>query len=302
MTIFGIQRIQAVVGTIRLGRRETDAKGRTRPVALDTFRLTSPREDLITAAAEHFGGTVAPWQTPQGDRHWEVITDAAELPIGVPPQDLAATQWMEKWDGGGLVRRCDGRRQTNGRPCQCDPDNRECRPHTRLRVMIEPLRGVGAWKVGSTGYFAAAELPAVIDLLSKTGDFLPAKLILDRRTTVTDGITHRFAVPVVDTDFTPAELMSGNIAVLAARRRAAALPAEVEPAALEGDHVDSYTALIGTAPTRAALETILERAKAAGHDSQRLRDRLNARAAQLKAPPTVEGEVVDHTAAAADDA
>lgn len=215
MSILDVQRRFAELGRIRSGTKND--KGY--PVKLDTWRLTSPQRHLIAAAADLYGGTVQPWTAPAGDQ-WEVITTTAELPCVVPPQRIDDGQLFELW--GRLdptnkqspvecLRRCDGRTQTDGTPCVCDPQDRECAPRTHLLVMLPDLPGFGVWRVTTTGFNAAAELPATVDLLAgfaAAGAPVEAILRIDKRVSRRGGETHRFVVPVIDIPGTAADLVA----------------------------------------------------------------------------------------------
>ena len=187
---------------------------------MDTFRLTSPDKARILAAAKLYGGTLGEWQAPAGPQ-WEVITDTNALPVIVPPSDMAFTQHYEMWSGGGCQRRCDGRTATfndNGAmqegECLCDPDQRECDIHTRLSVMLRDLPGLGLWRLDTQGWNAALELQGAVEILQMAagrGQMLPAQLRLEQRMVKRPGQqTRRFAVPVLDVEISPAQLLSGN--------------------------------------------------------------------------------------------
>lgn len=228
MAIVKLQRRQTEVGRIRLGAKVPTSTGKTRPAALDRLRFTSPRQDLIEKVAELYGGTVEPWQPPRGNQQWEAITDATSVPVMVPPQDPAESQWYEAWSAGGCLRRCDGEREIlSGGPCMCDPDERDCKMHTRIRVMLAQVPGIGVWRVDTGSYYAATELPGVAELLAAAGGIIPGRLLLSERTVTKNRETKKFVVPVLDVDeFTPDELLSGKVPELAAERRAAAIDGE----------------------------------------------------------------------------
>ena len=106
MALLDRQRRYRRLGAIRIGTKS--AKGA--PVKLDTFRLTSQSQQLIKEAAGLYGGTVNPWDNPRipGKPHWEVITEARELPVRIPEQVSEQMAWYEKWSKAGLHRKCDG--------------------------------------------------------------------------------------------------------------------------------------------------------------------------------------------------
>lgn len=212
MPILDIQQRTRELGRIRIGQVQPTKSGRSRPAKLDRFRLTSASKPLLEQVAELYGGTVREW-TPAngGPSAWEVVTDADRLPVMVPPRSV--TQWYELWSGGGCQRRCDGQREVlTDAPCPCGPDPaaRECKPTTRLNVVLRDVPGVGVWRLESHGYYAAVELPAVADMLAQTSGYIRAWLALEERTAKREGQTRRWMVPTLEVDATPAELMSGT--------------------------------------------------------------------------------------------
>jgi hypothetical protein len=213
--IIELQRRIMEIGRLRLGQQVPVGKsGKTRPAKLETWRFTSANETAIRQAAKLYGGDVQPWQAPAGAQ-WEVITDATTLPILLPPTDMAFSQNYELWSGGGCQRRCDGVNESlSAGPCLCDPDNRECAIHTRLSVLLANMAGVGVWRVDTQGYYAAVELQGAVDLLQMAagrGTMLPAQLRLEQRMVKRPNQqTRRFAVPVLDVEISPAQLLSGT--------------------------------------------------------------------------------------------
>lgn len=218
MSIIDLQRRIMEAGRIRIGQQvPTGTEGKTRPAKLDTFRLTSADKVRIDQAAALFGGKVAEWQAPSG-KQWEVITEATALDVIVPPSDMAFSQAYEQWSAGGCQRRCDGEfEQISDGPCLCDPENRDCDIHTRLSVMIRDLPGLGVWRIDTQGYYAAVELGGAVQVIAAAagrGVLLPARLLLVQRSVIRRGKdgkpqTLRYAVPVLDVEVTPRELLAG---------------------------------------------------------------------------------------------
>ncbi|MEV2239461.1 hypothetical protein [Micromonospora sp. NPDC049891] len=264
MPILGLQLSQTEVGRIRLGVKARAANGREKPTKLDRLRFTSPRKVLIEQIAAKYGGTVEPWQPPRGSQQWQVITDTAEVPVLIPPQDPGESQWYEMWSKGGCLRRCDGQQEKISKNnCLCDPAARDCKMHTRLRVMLEDIPGMGAWRVDTGSYYAAVELPGVAQLLAMAQGAIPGRLVLDQRTVTrqVDGKpqTFNFAVPTLHVDeLTPKQLMSGRVQELVAARNAAAVAGDVRVAIAAA--VD-YTALIDAARSVEALYDVAKQIK-----------------------------------------
>lgn len=208
--IIDLQRRIAEVGRIRIGQQVTSGKSK-RPAKLDTFRLTSANRTRIEQAAKLYGGQPAEWDAPAG-KQFEVITQADALNVIVPPSDMAFSQHYELWSGGGCQRRCDGQNESiSDGPCLCDPDNRDCNIHTRLSVMLRDLPGLGIWRIDTSGYYAAVELQGAVGVLQMAagrGQMLPAQLRLEQRMVKREGQTRRFAVPVLDIEISPAQLIA----------------------------------------------------------------------------------------------
>lgn len=169
-----LQQRYAEVGRIRTGKRAKT--GKKAPIALDVFRLTSRHKRHLERAAELWGGTVAKWGT-----EWELETEMSRLPVVIPPQTVS--QWFELYGNGFLVRRCDGITETlSGIDCVCaDLDERECKPKTRLNVMLADLPDIGTWLYTSSGYNVAAEMPQTVDFLNKAGGYTSAQLVIEQK-------------------------------------------------------------------------------------------------------------------------
>lgn len=215
-----IQAQQVEVGRIRLGtsapKTARSGKEYNEPVKLETFRLTSRSKDLIEEASMLYGGVCEPW-TPQGGgaQQWQVLTERRSIAVVVPPDPVS--QFYEVWSGGKCQRRCDGITELlNDVPCPCgpDPSQRRCKPTTRLNLMLTEMSGIGVWRLETHGYYAAAELPAVADLLSAAGGNVPARLEMEERTAVVpnprkpgEEMITRFMVPVLHVQRTPGQLV-----------------------------------------------------------------------------------------------
>lgn len=202
--LIDLQRRLVEVGRIRMG--EKNAQGY--PTKLQTWKLTSRDKVRLDAAAECYGGTVIQWEGHEGQ--WAVITATNALPILLMPGQTLS-QHYELWSGGGCQRRCDGELESiSDGPCKCDPDNRECKPHSRLAVMLPDVPGLGCWRLDTQGYYAAVELAGAVDLLEMAtvqGVLLPARLRIDQRTSIRGGQTRHYPVPTLDLDIRPLEMI-----------------------------------------------------------------------------------------------
>jgi hypothetical protein len=295
MPIVTLQRRHTEVGRTRLGQKVPTANGRMRPAKLETLRFTSPRRELIERIAELYGGEARPWSPGKGNSQWEVITDAKSVPVMVPPQDPAESQWLELWSAGGCQRRCDGVTETlSGRPCMCDPDpqERDCTMHTRVTVLLEEVPGIGVWRVDTGSYYAATELPGVAEFLSAAGGIIPGRLILSERTVVARGKTHHFVVPVLDiADFTPAELMSGRAMELAAARLSASVGGSTAPAIGAGPDLLS---IVRSADDKAHLAELWKRFGADGVElTPELKQAFKETAQSFEDDDVVDAEIVE---------
>lgn len=280
MPILDIQKRARELGRIRIGQVVSTNNGRTRPEKIDRFRFTSHSRELLDQISALYGGTVQEWQPMGGGaKAWEVLTNAKRVPILVPPQPV--TQWLELWSGGGCQRRCDGiTEQLTDSDCICgpDPEQRECKPTTRLNVMLRDVPGLGVWRLESHGYYAAAELPAVAEFFANAGGYVPAALVLEERVSKKAGQTRRYMVPAIEVEqITPAQLMAGESVGL--------MPGAVEGkplAAIEAAaDAPSFPELIAGATTRDELIQIRKQAAVAGADATVIDRMLSERAAEL---------------------
>lgn len=236
MPILDLQRRLAEVGRIRLGEQVTTRSGKKAPAKLTRFRFTSPSAELIDQAANLYGGTPNDWSAPSGPQR-EVVTEATSIPVLIPPGDMAFSQWYEMWSGGGCQKRCDGHFDIQrDRACDCDPDARECKPTTRVSMVLPEMAGVGLWRVETHGFYAATELGATVELLQSLapGRLVPGRLRLDARTVkrTVDGKpqTRNYVVPVLDIEGTMAQIGRGEVPVAIDAARPSLTP--VPPAAI----------------------------------------------------------------------
>lgn len=234
MAIVDLQRRARELGRIRIGQLVAGSNGKMRPEKLDRFRLTSASRELLEMVAKLYGGTVNAW-TPMGGgpSAFEVVTESTRLPVLVPPQPVS--QYYELWSGGGAQRRCDGVTELlSDKPCICgpNPEEKACKPTTRLNVILRDIEGIGVWRLESHGWHSAVELPDVADFLAQSKGYIEAHLALEERVSKKDGKTKRFMVPTLEVSVTPAQLMAGH----GAQELAGPAPAQLSgpaPRALE---------------------------------------------------------------------
>lgn len=219
MPIITLQRRLRQVGRIRIGATVATSNGKTRPVKLERFRFTSPDREAIELVAETYGGVAKAWDGASVGEQWEVYAETKELDIVIPPSDIAFSQWFELWKGGGCHRRCDGVRDIlNDCACECDPENTDCKPTTRLNVILQSIEGVGVWRLETHGYNSASELSGAVEVLESIHSkkvMVPGRLLLEQRQSkkidpsTGKAVTYNYAVPVIDfsttSNFTPQE-------------------------------------------------------------------------------------------------
>ena len=223
MAIINIQRRLAETGRIRIGQ-QVPSGDKKRPAKLETFRLTSGSEKSLRAVAAKYVGQVHKWEEGPTSNQWDLFTTSSTLDVLIPPEAMSFSQFYELWSGGGCQRRCDGEFQVpSEEPCVCDPENRECKPHTRLSVMLADLPGAGLWRLDTQGWNAATELGGAFelaDLIAKGSGraIVPGVLRLDQREVKRPDprdsaktVTRKFAVPVIDFDVNMSAIARGNL-------------------------------------------------------------------------------------------
>jgi Recombination directionality factor-like len=240
--IVDLQRRLRERGRIRIGysvpsTRPGAKPGTKVPKKLDRFRFTAPDRQTIELVAQLYGGAPEAWPD-RGDDQWQVTTDARQLPV-VFATRVAFSQSYEAWQGGFLVRICDGEtahvpstsRRMRSEACSCDPEERVCKITTHLGLILPELPGLGTWRLVTHGYYAATELLGAVELIEGAIAHglvrVPARLMVEKREVrrlVDDKPkVHRFAVPVLDLDIGVMALEPTGAGLLAGGPRA--LPA-----------------------------------------------------------------------------
>jgi hypothetical protein len=235
-------------GRIRLGIKSGKAMR-----ALDTFRFTSPSHILIEQLAAVYGGEVKPWNDPKASppNQFEVITTSNSVEVYLPRE--AITCWYEMWAGGGVQRRCDGEVvqvpvttqdgwEMSNQPCLCVRQQKmECRPYTRLNVVLPRVSFHGVWRLETKGWNAAHEMPGmagVIDNIAQGGSLVKAKLGIEKRIQMTPAGKRNFVVPTISLELTPEQMLSGSADITALNAAPEPLPALPAPAPVD-DIIDA---------------------------------------------------------------
>lgn len=308
-----LQRRHAELGRIRIGHKVDIGNGRSRPAKLDRFRFTSPQERLIRDIAALYGGEAKKWNNG-GKDEWEVYTEARSIPVIAVKGGMS--QWMETWSGGGCIHRCEG--VDGGRnvidDSVCDPEqwvqsgksrlypHRDAKPTTRLSVMLRDVESLGVWRLETHGWNAAAEIPAMAELAQYVGDLVPAVLSLTARTSVKDGKTSQYVVPVLDLAIQKQRLVEIVAAQTGAGAVGSATPEGV-PLLVAASAVD-YLALARDVTTVDEVRGIWQQAHDAGHLTPDLDAELQAvagRIGQAQAPQIAATTPTEATAAAEED-
>lgn len=214
------QRRVPQAGRLRFGVKTASAMK-----SIETWRITSKDREQIELLATKYGGEVKAWQPGRGRQgEWEVITTSSELDVIVPPNALGGTPIYELWSAAGLQRRCDGVVLTipsetpegaiqMEQACICDATSKmQCKPITRLNVLLPDIPFQGVWMMQTGGWNAAKELPGMVDMVVAIQDqgFARATLALEKRTKIENGKTQHSMVPVLRTPATLNELAAGS--------------------------------------------------------------------------------------------
>lgn len=207
------------------GRIRTGVKSGKTTKAIPHFRFTSHDEEALGQIAEMYGGTVKPWSDPKAAAgQFEVLTEAPEIRVVLPPDPLGGTPVYELWGGGGCERRCDGlnaavlQQGPDGLenvqvPCLCSAQGEmSCKVITRLSVILPEVRFAGVWRLDTKSWNAAQELPGMVDMVRsmQSEGLAYATLALKHRRSVTAGETHRFIVPQLGIPASIEQLAAGG--------------------------------------------------------------------------------------------
>lgn len=219
-------------GRIRIGTSEK-AKSRggkvfDKPVKLDRFRFTSSDANALAEIAAIYGGTVQPWTHDKAAAgQYELLTEANEIKVALPPDPLGGSPIYELWDGGGRTRSCDGVTcdlvvsagdgyEVQSVPCLCDAKGElACKVTTHLSVLLPEIKFIGVWRITSHGWNAATELPGMVAGIRQLQDrgIQRALLRVEERVQVKSGRKREFMVPVLAIDASVNALVAGAAAL-----------------------------------------------------------------------------------------
>lgn len=180
------QRNQLELGVIRIGEKRTSQTGKQYPASIEVFRFTSPHSSALEAVAKVYGGKVRPWEGSKGQ--YELYTEQNELRVLIKP-DASISEAFEQWTGGGCTHRCDGvicewskkivpepKDAKSPRyeapievPCMCDPDERDCKLMTRMRLLLSDVPLQGGWRFNTSSKIFSGQTGAAMDMLSAFG-------------------------------------------------------------------------------------------------------------------------------------
>ena len=260
-------------GRLRIGEKTT--KGA--PRAIGTWRFTSHDATALDQIARLYGGTVRPWGDPKAAAgQSEVVTDATEIRVVLPPNPLGDGPMYELWGGGGCERRCNGvtatvmQRGPEGPeptdvPCLCLAKGAmQCAVTTRMSVILPEVRFAGVWRLDTKSWNAAQELPGMVDMIHQAqGEGLQyALLSIKPRQSVSGGQTRKFMVPVLGLSASVEQLAAGGTRLSAlptADLEAPAIPASVD---LDDEIVDAELVDDGPSAARPAPVQVIAKADA----------------------------------------
>jgi hypothetical protein len=129
--------------------------------------------DVANAVQVQYGGNVMSSSLTWA---YDVVTEATRAEVQMLPAGFR--QSLELWSAAQCLRRCDGvtmstfEGQATSKPCMCSssPDERDCKPHTVLPVLLDlDVQRFGVWEVKSTGWGSAANLKGTVQALQLTG-------------------------------------------------------------------------------------------------------------------------------------
>jgi hypothetical protein len=249
------------------GRLRTGVKTRSAMKAIDSWRATSHDETAIRQLAEIYGGTPRPWTDGPTRGQWEVITEATELNVVLPPDPMGGTPLYELWSGGGCQRRCDGydcEIPTAGPdgpemmkvPCVCAAEGAlACNPHTRLSVILPDVRFGGTWRYESKSWNIAQEMPGMVDLIRSFQErgLTRAVLALEHRKSVQN--KKPFTIPVLRVPESLDAIAAGSGRVVAID--APETPVEIGPGRPVDDAVDAELIDPDEIPDRMTVREVL---------------------------------------------
>jgi Recombination directionality factor-like len=198
------------LGRIRIGEQIPIGNGKARPGCRETWRLTSRHKSYLEELRTFYGGTIRPWtgdKAPAGE--WELLTDVSEMQVLVSLEH-SLSQNFEQWVGGGCKVRCDGEEMSKpvkGVPCQCDPEARLCKMHSRVSVILQHMPS-GLWRLDSTSKIFGSEIWVDTETWCGMGvKVLPCRLLINRVTIKKPGEGAKtFGLPGLSLDIHPQDV------------------------------------------------------------------------------------------------
>ena len=212
------------MGTLpEVGRIRTGVKSGKAMKAIDTFRFTSTSESQLQAIAGIYGGEVEPWHDAMANppNQYQLITEASTIKVVCQPNSVDVQ--YEMWSKGGRQRACDGEvcevsipksSEYVEQPCMCAAKGQmECRPHTRVNLIIPDIPFSGTWRYESKGMSAAHTYPVmmqIIDQLRANGGLLPVDMTIVDREVRKHGQTRKFKVVEFHTQVSVNQMLTGG--------------------------------------------------------------------------------------------
>jgi hypothetical protein len=210
---------------------------------------------------------------------FQLTTETDAIRAALPPVPDVYSQWYEQWTGGGCTHRCDG--ATNviaDAPCSCSPEDRKCKPTTRVNFLLPDVPGVGVWRLESHGWNVATTFAGTLDVMS--GRYIEGTLRLVQRKENEPGKPRKdYVLPFFDVaTVNVSGLLTGEVLPqVSAPATRAALPAPLPPALPGPGEVENVAQRVETAESSSPVITQEQRkrlfavAKEQGYDEDGLR-------------------------------
>ena len=177
-----------------------------RPVALDTWRITSGDPEVMDTISKAFGGEVEKWETTTEHDH-QVLTEMSTLDVQLVSVQSNFALWGR---GNKPIRICDGINQTdeNKTPCACPSDTKEhkeaaragtaCSPSIRMLVRLTDHPDLGLFRYVTGSWQLAEAIGPVEEAVAESDEPLDATLSLVKVEWETKtGQKRQFTKPVV---------------------------------------------------------------------------------------------------------
>lgn len=146
------------------------------PVSLREWRITSPKQDVINALKELFGGTIS--EAPNGDYALDTGRESIEVVVDGSKIESKLIQWAD----GLPIHECDGSvylspEADKGKPCDCPKllderkekakQRRGPKPNIVIPLRLPQDEALGLGKYTATAWSFAEDLPYTMKALGR---------------------------------------------------------------------------------------------------------------------------------------